>query len=176
MTSNEKGRDKVKRLKKGLKDYLAQDYPIEFQKLPEEEGGGFFACIPDLGRATCVGDGDTLEEAYESLMALKEHLISEAYDAGEDIPQPSPDVDAYSGTFLVRTTRELHYALARHAKAEGVSLNQLVNTRLALGVGKILGSELYSGEQAHSWERQPARLSQRTRAQSRAPVGEQAYA
>jgi predicted RNase H-like HicB family nuclease len=107
---------------------------IEFEELTEEEGGGFFACIPDLGRSTCVGDGHTLEEAYESVMAMKEHLIREARQAGEDIPQPSPDMDAYSGTFLVRTTNELHYALANQAAGQGVSLNHLVSSLLTVGV------------------------------------------
>ena len=38
-----------------------------------------------------------------------------------------------SGKFLVRLPKSLHASLVREAEAEGVSLNQLVATRLAAG-------------------------------------------
>lgn len=176
----------MKRSKKSLKDHLAQHYVVEFQKLPEDEGGGFFACIPDLGRSTCVGDGDTLEEAYASVTAIKEHLIREAHQAGEDIPQPSPDMDAYSGVFLVRTTRELHHALAREAKAHGVSLNQLVSTRLAAATGlarmfataeddmrKMLRAAASRREQLRVWQIESAGAAQQASIAGQDVVGGQ---
>ena len=38
----------------------------------------------------------------------------------------------YSGKFNVRLPKSLHAALASEAEAEGVSLNQLIMTKLAL--------------------------------------------
>ncbi|MDP2873100.1 MAG: toxin-antitoxin system HicB family antitoxin [Bacillota bacterium] len=41
----------------------------------------------------------------------------------------------YSGRFVVRVTPSLHKALARRARAEGVSLNHLCGELLAQGIG-----------------------------------------
>ena len=44
-------------------------------------------------------------------------------------------VELPSGRLLVRMPRKLHAELARAAEQEGVSLNQLITTRLASSVG-----------------------------------------
>jgi antitoxin HicB len=43
-----------------------------------------------------------------------------------------PQRREYSGKFNVRVPKSLHASLASEAEAEGVSLNQLVVTKLAL--------------------------------------------
>ena len=52
----------------------------------------------------------------------------------ESLPEPpvGPQRHKYSGKFNVRVPKSLHAALASEAEAEGVSLNQLVVTKLAL--------------------------------------------
>jgi hypothetical protein len=44
-----------------------------------------------------------------------------------------------SGRFVVRRPHSLHAALEREAIAEGVSLNQLVVAKLAVGLGRLTG-------------------------------------
>jgi hypothetical protein len=55
-------------------------------------------------------------------------------DAIDSLPDPPvrPQRREYSGKFNVRVPKSLHAALAREAEAEGVSLNQLVVSKLAL--------------------------------------------
>ena len=52
----------------------------------------------------------------------------------DSLPEPpaGPQRREYSGKFNVRVPKSLHAALASEAKAEGVSLNQLVVAKLAL--------------------------------------------
>lgn len=52
----------------------------------------------------------------------------------DSLPEPpvGPQRREYSGKFNVRVPKSLHAALASEAKAEGVSLNQLVLAKLAL--------------------------------------------
>jgi hypothetical protein len=57
--------------------------------------------------------------------------IDETIDSLPDPPVSSQRRE-YSGKFNVRVPKSLHAALAREAEAEGVSLNQLVVTKLAL--------------------------------------------
>jgi hypothetical protein len=54
-----------------------------------------------------------------------------------------------SGRFVVRLPRSLHAALEREAVAEGVSLNQLVVAKLAVGLGRMTGSALGEPTDAH---------------------------
>jgi predicted HicB family RNase H-like nuclease len=52
----------------------------------------------------------------------------------DNLPEPpvAPQRREYSGKFNVRVPKSLHAALVSEAEAEGVSLNQLVVTKLAL--------------------------------------------
>ena len=52
----------------------------------------------------------------------------------DSLPEPpvGPQRREYSGKFNVRVPKSLHASLASEAEAEGVSLNQLVVTKLAL--------------------------------------------
>ena len=46
-----------------------------------------------------------------------------------------------SGRFMVRLPKSLHAALEREAKEEGVSLNQLVVTKLAVQMSQLMSPE-----------------------------------
>ena len=54
-----------------------------------------------------------------------------------------------SGRFVVRLPRSLHAALEREAVAEGVSLNQLVVAKLAVGLGRMAGLAVGEPSDAH---------------------------
>lgn len=110
-----------------------QNYPITLRPLPAEEGGGFLAEVPDL--PGCTGDGDTQQAA----IADAENAIAEWIDTATRIGRPVPEpqaLDQFSGKWLQRVPRSLHMELTNRAQAEGVSLNALVSTFIAEGLGK----------------------------------------
>ena len=59
--------------------------------------------------------------------------IKAAKKSGHEIPAPTiaEPVGRYSGKFIVRVPRSVHARLARKAKQEGVSLNQLISSVLS---------------------------------------------
>ncbi len=112
-------------MKKSLKYYLDLDYPIEIRKVDEKEGGGYTATIPQLGKYAFVGDGDTIEEAIESLNNIKEYLLEKYLEEGIPVPEPQSDEEKeYSGKFLLRVPKDLHRFLAQEAKKNDTTLNQ----------------------------------------------------
>jgi predicted HicB family RNase H-like nuclease len=120
-------------MKRDLKFYMSLDYPVEIRRLSEEDGGGYLACIPYLGRWMFTAAGDTIEEALHTLEEVKRDHFERLLSEGKEILLPPP-VDAdehYSGRFLVRIPRHLHRRLAQLAELEGCSLNQYVTTLLA---------------------------------------------
>ena len=78
-------------MRKGLDYYMGVDYPIEIRKIKEEEGGGYMATIPLLGKYAFVGDGETAEEALKSLDEIKEYLFEKYLKEGISIPDPPED-------------------------------------------------------------------------------------
>ncbi|MFE3442279.1 type II toxin-antitoxin system HicB family antitoxin [Nocardia sp. NPDC059180] len=74
----------------------------------------------------------TQEAALEGLRELVADTIKDMAVNGEAVPQPLSE-RSYSGRFLVRTSSELHARLSREAAEQNVSLNQLLNQRLARG-------------------------------------------
>ena len=105
---------------------LMYSYEIKITPIPEELGGGFEASIPQLGRYAFVGDGDTPEEALDSLELLSLKLLKEYITIGEPIPEPAITDQVYSGKFVLRIPKSLHRALAEVAERDSVSLNQMV--------------------------------------------------
>jgi len=55
--------------------------------LPEDEGGGFVALVPDL--PGCMSDGETPEAALASLQDAAIAWIEEATALGRPVPRPS---------------------------------------------------------------------------------------
>ncbi|HPC36669.1 MAG TPA: toxin-antitoxin system HicB family antitoxin [Candidatus Marinimicrobia bacterium] len=112
-------------MKKDLDYYMSLNYPIEIIKIPEEEGGGYMATIPQLGRNVFVGDGETIEEAIKMLDFVKEEWFKTYLERGREIPLPEKPCDKeYSGKFIVRVSPNLHRQLAEAAKKSNQSLNQ----------------------------------------------------
>lgn len=119
-----------------LSEYLKYNYRIEILKLDEEEGGGFIAEIPFLGRDAFTGHGETIEEAIKSLEEIKEYLFEDYLKNGIEIPPPPKDED-YSGKFVVRVPKILHKQLVECAKTNDVSLNTLCVFLLSKNINDI---------------------------------------
>lgn len=109
------------------------DYPFEIRPLSAEEGGGFLISYPDF--SDCVSDGETVEEALVNGSEALQSTVA-ALEAKE-LPVPAPNSGGVaSGKFVARVPKTVHARLATRAKAEGVSLNTLVLTFIAEGLGR----------------------------------------
>ena len=108
------------------------DYPFEVRPLSTEEGGGYLISFPDF--AECISDGESLDEAIENGRdALKATI---AALKAKKLPVPAPNSGGVaSGKFVARVPKTVHAQLATRARAEGVSLNALVLTFIAQGLG-----------------------------------------
>ncbi len=122
---------------KDLAYYLSLPYAVEMRPIAEEEGGGYTACIPQLGRFSAVGDGDTPEAAYADLRAALPSLVADWLAQGVAIPETGEEdlLASYSGRLALRVPKSLHAQVAARAQREGVSINQFIATTLAQEVG-----------------------------------------
>ncbi len=112
-------------MKKNLAYYMNLNYPIEIIKIKEEEGGGFQASIPLLGKYAFLGDGETIEEAIMNLTEIKKYLFEKYLEQNIPIPEPGEDEEkGYSGKFVLRIPSELHRYLSLEAKKNKTTLNQ----------------------------------------------------
>lgn len=131
--------DGVKTISRIVPPYLFEAYAHIISPLSAEEGGGFLITFPDI--PGCMSDGETEAEAVENGRDAFVAVVSALHDMGRDIPAPSfsPD-DATapnaSGKFVARVPKSIHAKLASRAKIEGVSLNTLVLTFIAEGLGR----------------------------------------
>ena len=62
-------------------------YPLIVQPLPEADGGGYMAIVPDL--PGCMSDGETPVEAVENVQDAIACRIEAAEDMGHVVPGPS---------------------------------------------------------------------------------------
>jgi antitoxin HicB len=128
----------IKKVKAAAPPYPYEAYARVVTPLPEEDGGGYLLTIPDL--PGCMADGETMEEAMENGRDAFIGWISAQIDMGRDVPAPQWQAEAVphdvSGKFIQRVPRTVHAKLVRRAKAEGVSLNSLVLTFIAEGLGR----------------------------------------
>ena len=108
------------------------DYPFEVRPLSSDEGGGFLISFPDF--AECISDGETVEEAMENGRDALKATVAALKAKKIAVPAPNSGGVA-SGKFVARVPKTVHAQLATRARAEGVSLNALVLTFIAQGLG-----------------------------------------
>lgn len=123
--------------KKDLDYYLNLKYKIEIYPFPEEDGGGYEARIPQLGKKTFRGYGETVAEALDHLEVVKRDLFEMYLRDGVKIPEPEKEEERYSGRMLLRIPFYLHKELSDLAKKEDISLNQLLNHLIERGLASI---------------------------------------
>ena len=108
------------------------DYPFEVRPLTEEEGGGYLISFPDF--AECISDGETVDEAVTNGRDALKATIAALKAKKMAVPSANGGGVA-SGKFVARVPKTVHAQLATRARAEGVSLNALVLTFIAQGLG-----------------------------------------
>lgn len=113
-------------------------YSYVISPISAEDGGGFLFTMPDF--AGLMADGETVEEAMAEGREAFHAVVSALVDMGRTVPQPTARADDFmpanaSGRFVARIPKSLHAQLTTRAKIEGVSLNTLVLTFLAQGMG-----------------------------------------
>lgn len=106
------------------------DYPFTVRPLAAEEGGGYLVEFPDL--PGCMSDGETVDEAIANGMDAKQAWLAVAKEAERPIPEPGGQL---SGKWVQRVPRSVHARLVERAAREGVSLNTLVVSLIAEGLG-----------------------------------------
>ena len=113
---------------KKVKDYLDLPYNFIIQPINDESGSYFYARVLELDG--CQSTGETFEEAYENLKEAMEGWIEAKLEGGFEVPLPV-GYDDFSGKFIVRIPKSLHYKLSVEAEQEGVSLNQYALYKLS---------------------------------------------
>ena len=113
---------------KGVKEYMKLPYNYIVQPIEDESGSYFYARVLELDG--CQSTGETFEKAYESLQDAMEGWIKAKIDGGFEVPLPV-GYENFSGKFVVRIPKSLHYKLSIEAEQEGVSLNQYALYKLS---------------------------------------------
>lgn len=107
--------------------------------LSDEEGGGFLITFPDL--PGCISDGDTEEEVLANGKDAFLSWVAARIDQGKSIPEPKARLSEFitseaSGRLLARLPKSLHARLIERAKRESVSINSLLLSFVAAGLGQ----------------------------------------
>jgi predicted HicB family RNase H-like nuclease len=107
--------------------YRPEDY--QYSVGWSEEDQSYIGRVAEFPSLAAHGDSQAqaLEEINEVVRAVLEDLIEE----GEAIPEPFSK-RSYSGKLNVRMPEAMHRRLAIEAAEQHVSLNQWINTKLAL--------------------------------------------
>lgn len=111
-----------------VEDYLKLPYNYIIQQITDESGTYFYAKILELDG--CQTTGETFEEAYKNIRDAMKGWIETKLENGFDVPLPVGH-ENFSGKFIVRIPKSLHYKLSVEAAQEGVSLNQYAVYKLS---------------------------------------------
>lgn len=112
--------------------YVALPYTIV---LRTDEEGDIISSIEEL--PGCVAHGANATKSLARLREVQSLWIEDCLEAGEPVPEPTRLTVLPSGKWVQRVPRSLHQRLARLAKRENVSLNQLVTSLLSEAVTAI---------------------------------------
>ena len=118
---------KSKAMKKRAKvEFQAEEYSYNVSWSAED---GVF-----LGRVTefpsLAAHGSTQEKALREIRNVVGYVLEDLAAGAEEIPVPLSRRE-YSGRLNLRMAKELHRRLSAESAAQGVSLNTLINTKLA---------------------------------------------
>ena len=113
---------------KKVKEYMDLPYNYIIQPICDESGAYYYARVLELDG--CQSTGDSFEEAYNNIREAMEGWIEAKLSGGFDVPLPV-GYESFSGKFVIRMPKSLHYKLAVEASREGVSLNQYALYKLS---------------------------------------------
>ncbi len=113
---------------KDIQEYLDLPYNYIIQPVNDESGFYFYARVLELDG--CQSTGETFEEAYENIKDAMKGWIEAKIEGGYEVALPV-GYDDFSGKFVVRIPKSLHYKLSVEAEKEGVSLNQYALYKLS---------------------------------------------
>lgn len=113
---------------KTVNDYLNLPYNYIIQPVNDESGFYFYARVLELDG--CQSTGETFNEAYNNLKDAMKGWIQAKIEGGFEVPLPVGYED-FSGRFVVRIPKSLHFKLTVEAEQEGVSLNQYALYKLS---------------------------------------------
>jgi antitoxin HicB len=80
--------------------------------------------------------GDTQDAALRELVIAGEATVALMKETGRAVPPPDGDVADFAGKVALRMPRSLHADVARLAGADGVSVNQMLISLIAAGLGR----------------------------------------
>ena len=109
---------------------------VELRLLTNDEGGGWLASFPDL--PGCMSDGESPEEALHNAAEAESAWLAANKQWGKTRAEKP-------ARLVARLPRGMHRDLQERANEEGVSINTLMLTLIARGLGKIAGSRQASG-------------------------------
>ncbi len=112
-----------------LDEYKRLNYKMVVQYNSKEKS--YFVEFPEL--PGCMADAETLAEAVEKALRVKDEWIEVALESGYRISVPVETPDT-TGRQTVRMPKSLHARVIDKAEAEGVSQNQLILTFIAEGL------------------------------------------
>jgi predicted RNase H-like HicB family nuclease len=129
----------VKKIQKVKPPFPFEAYSHVLSPVRAEDGGGFMFTMPDI--AGVVADGETMDEAIADGREAFETTASALIDMGREVPAPALRGEDFapisaSGKFVSRVPRSMHVQLGSRARREGVSLNTLVLSLIAEGMGR----------------------------------------
>jgi predicted RNase H-like HicB family nuclease len=99
--------------KKSLKYYMSLPYEVRITPVPDYEGGGFIAYLPQLKSYALFGDGETEEQALANLEEVKKDRFKEYLKEGLSIPEPGQ-----GGWDMKKVSKELREKAQKDAKAK----------------------------------------------------------
>ena len=132
----------VKTTRPAAPPHAFEAYSHVVSPLAAEDGGGFVFTMPDF--PGLLADGASVDEAVADGREAFAAVVSALVDMGRSVPAPTLMASDFavadaSGKFVTRLPRSLHQRLTLRARAEGVSLNALVMTLIAEGLGQRSG-------------------------------------
>lgn len=101
---------------------------VEIRPLNEDEGGGWLATFPDM--PDCMSDGETPEEALSNAAEAERAWLAANNIWGKSKAEKP-------ARLVARLPRSLHRSLRERASEDGVSVNTMMVTLLAHGLGEI---------------------------------------
>jgi antitoxin HicB len=103
-----------------------------FRMICPSEGGGYFAKMLELPE--CYAQGESIQEAYDSLNEMADIWLEDAAKRGTPIPSPA-GVAKVGGRYVLRLPISVHEKAADLAAFEGVSLNQWLLSAISERIG-----------------------------------------